>query len=85
MLYRYSHVYLDSAFTTVRKRKSLFKYLENENPPLTDLDLCVEFLPSSKRRPLAPEVARLRRVKSKAEIELMKTAADISATAHAKV
>lgn len=51
----------------------------------TDFDLLVEFIPNRRRRRLAPEVAKLRRIKSKAEIELMRKAADISATAHAKV
>lgn len=73
MLTGYSHVYLDSAFTTV------------QNGTVTELDLLVDFLPSGRRRPLAPEVAKLRRIKGKAEIELMRKAADISATAHAKV
>jgi len=66
----------------VPRRKGLFDFL---NVPQTDLDLLVEFIPSSRRRRLAPEVAKLRRIKSKAEIELMRKAADISATAHAKV
>ena len=51
----------------------------------TDDDLNFDFLPSRRRRQLAPEVAKLRRIKSKAEIDPIKQAADISATAHAKV
>ena len=84
MLAGYDHVYLDSAFTTFEKPKGVLGY-HDPSPPMTELDLLVQFLPYSKRRQLAPEVAKLRRIKSKAEIKLMKKAADISATAHAKV
>ena len=85
LLSRYSLIYLDSAFTTVPKPKSLFNFLKDESVKETDDDLNFDFLPSRRRRQLAPEVAKLRRIKSKAEIEPIKQAADISATAHAKV
>ena len=85
MLTPYSRIYLDSAFTTIPKRNGPFHFLNDENVTKTDLDFHVDFLPSKKRKLLAPEVAKLRRIKSKAEIELMRKAADISATAHAKV
>lgn len=39
----------------------------------------------AKLRSLSPEVAKLRAIKSKSEQELMRTAADISGNAHAKV
>jgi len=67
------------------KPKSLFNFFKDESVKETDDDLNFDFLPSRRRRPLAPEVAKLRRIKSKAEIEPIKQAADISATAHAKV
>lgn len=86
ILPRYSYVYLDAAFTTVPKRRSLLDYLhDGARPPVNNLDILVDFLPRSNRRALAPEVAKLRRIKSKAEVELMRKAADISAIAHAKV
>lgn len=75
----YSYIYLDSAFTTVHKQN---QFLKDEK---TDLDLLIELPPSARPRQLAPEVAKLRRIKSKAEIKLMRKAADISAIAHAKV
>jgi len=67
------------------KPKSLFNFLKDDSLKETDDDLNFDFLPSRRRRQLAPEVAKLRRIKSKAEIELITKAADISATAHAKV
>ena len=69
----------------MQRGKGLFHHPNDDNVPQTDLDLLVEYIPSSRRRRLAPEVAKLRRIKSKAEIELMRKAADISAIAHAKV
>ena len=50
-----------------------------------DYDSLLESLSSSKRKPLAPEVGRLRAVKSKWEQAVMRQAADISARAHNKV
>jgi intermediate cleaving peptidase 55 len=40
---------------------------------------------SSARQPLAPQLAKWRAIKSKAEQEVMRHAADISARAHTKV
>lgn len=45
----------------------------------------MDSLVSSKRKPLSPEVGRLRSVKSKVEQDIMRQAADISARAHNKV
>lgn len=45
----------------------------------------MEALSGSQRKPLAPEVANLRAIKSKCEQDIMRAAADISGTAHAKV
>lgn len=47
--------------------------------------MLVDSLSSSGRKPLAPEVARLRAIKSEAEQEVMRAAADISGRSHAKV
>jgi Xaa-Pro aminopeptidase len=77
MLSRYSHIYLDSMLMPSRKKPA--------RRPNEDLAWLIDFIPCSRQRPLAPEVAKLRRIKSEAEIELMRRAADISATAHAKV
>ena len=45
----------------------------------------MEALSSSRRKPLAPVVAKLRSIKSPAEQAVMRAAADISGTAFAKV
>ena len=50
-----------------------------------EVDSIVDSLSSTKRRNLAPEVAKLRSIKSEAEQGVMRTAADISARAHTKV
>lgn len=48
-------------------------------------DTLLESLSGQKRRPLAPEVGRLRAIKSEAEQKVMRAAADISSHAHTKV
>lgn len=45
----------------------------------------MDSLSSKKRKALAPELAKLRAVKSESEQRIMHCAADISAHAHAKV
>src|SRR6266481_977180 len=84
------HVYLDlPASATPRssrsRPKSILKYISNSLPARREYDSIVEALSGSKRKPLAPEVSKLRVIKSKCEQDIMKAAADISGTAHAKV
>ncbi|KAI9069540.1 hypothetical protein FKP32DRAFT_1671270 [Trametes sanguinea] len=84
-----SWVYLDIPTYTRRARtmttKSLIKYLSPSGGlSRGDYDTLIESLSSSKRKPLSPEVGRLRAVKSKAEQKVMRQAADISARAHNK-
>ena len=50
-----------------------------------EYDMVVESISRSKLKSLAPEVAKLRAVKSEAEQRIMRSAADISGLAHAKV
>ena len=50
-----------------------------------EYDALLDSLSGLGRRALAPEVGRLRAVKSKAEQAVMRQAADISARAHNKV
>lgn len=50
-----------------------------------EYDILLESLSSSKRKALAPEVGRLRAIKSKYEQEVMRQAADVSARAHNKI
>ncbi|KIK55353.1 hypothetical protein GYMLUDRAFT_231086 [Collybiopsis luxurians FD-317 M1] len=86
ILQQYPNVYVDAPSSSRTRRgsrattKSLLKYL---NGP-SDAELVVESLGKVKPKPLAPEVGRLRAIKSVAEQKLMRTAADISGRAHAK-
>lgn len=52
---------------------------------LTEYDRLLDLLDNLKPEPLAPQVARLRSIKSKYEQNVMRQAADISARAHNKV
>ncbi|KAL1664833.1 peptidase M24, structural domain-containing protein [Schizophyllum commune] len=69
----YSNIYTDLDGTSQRRGRSRsgLKYLSISNP-------------APKQLPLGPEVARLRAIKSDAEVRVMRAAADISARAHAK-
>lgn len=85
-----SHVYVDlPASATPRssrsRPKSIFKYLANSPPARREYDSIMETLSGSKRKPLAPEISKFRAIKSKCEQVIMRAAADISGTAHAKV
>ncbi|KAA1465904.1 peptidase M24 [Dentipellis sp. KUC8613] len=64
--------------------KSLLKYLVGSGAAKGPHESILEGLSANKRKPLAPLVGKLRSVKSKAEQAVMKSAADISGTAHAK-
>lgn len=85
----HSYVYVDVPPTHTRKgprgsSKSILKYLSPPVDARSDYDILVDSL-SGKRKPLAPQVAKLRVIKSKAEQRVMRSAADISGRAHAKV
>ncbi|KAL1675499.1 peptidase M24, structural domain-containing protein [Schizophyllum commune] len=84
----YSHVYIDLDGGSPRRgrSRSVLKHLTTSNPAKTASEIAMETfsLSSNKRRPLSPEVARLRAIKSDAEVRVMRAAADISARAHAK-
>ncbi|KAI0676693.1 peptidase M24, structural domain-containing protein [Trametes maxima] len=82
-------IYLDIPTHSKRIRasspRSLLKYLSpSSGLSRGEYDSLVDSLSSSKRRPLSPEVGRLRAIKSKAEQAVMRQAADISARAHNK-
>ncbi|KAI0637633.1 peptidase M24, structural domain-containing protein [Trametes polyzona] len=84
-----SYVYLDIPTYSKRARasspRSLLKYLSPSGGlSRGEYDSLVDSLSSSKRKPLSPEVGRLRAVKSKVEQRVMRQAADISARAHNK-
>ncbi|TRM62399.1 peptidase M24 [Schizophyllum amplum] len=84
----YSHVFvdLDGSNTSRRRSRSVLKFLSPSNPNKSALETAMETfsLPASKRRPLSAEVAKLRAIKSDAEMRVMRAAGDISGRAHAK-
>ncbi|KLO07415.1 peptidase M24, partial [Schizopora paradoxa] len=81
----YSNIYVDSQFAPQRRGRprSVLKYLSSATSK-SDSDGVMDVLPSSKRLNLAPELAKLRSIKSPAEIRAMRNAADVSGRAHAK-
>ncbi|KAI0346938.1 peptidase M24 [Trametopsis cervina] len=88
----FSNIYLDipSSSTLSRRgrtlsHKSMLKYLApGATSARLEYDSVIDSITSSKLRPLAPEVARLRVIKSESEQRIMRAAADISGNAHAK-
>ncbi|TFK43119.1 peptidase M24 [Crucibulum laeve] len=88
ILPKYSNVYIDlpnpthPSSTKRTSQKSLLKFLTL--PARAEYESVLDTLSTSKRKPLAPELARLRAIKSPAEQCVMRQAADISARAHAK-
>ncbi|KAJ8085839.1 aminopeptidase [Marasmius tenuissimus] len=83
---QYSHVYLDVPPAKTRRgmksaSKSFLKYLAGTASPTTDP--IIEML-NQKPRPLQPQLARLRAIKSENEQKVMREAGDISGRAHAK-
>ncbi|KAG6915465.1 hypothetical protein DXG01_011332 [Tephrocybe rancida] len=84
----HQQIYVDVPSTHTRRgpratSKSVLKYLAPSVEARSDYDVIVDSL-SKKRRPLAPEVAKLRAIKSAAEQRVMRAAADISGQAHSK-
>lgn len=84
----YSKIYVDVPPTHTRRgprstTKSILKFLSPPAVPRSEYDILVDSV-TAKRQPLAPEVAKLREFKSKAEQRVMRAAADISGRAHAK-
>ncbi|KAF9551563.1 hypothetical protein CPC08DRAFT_715038 [Agrocybe pediades] len=69
--------------TSYKKPRSLLKYLSGSSS--TEQEDVVDSISGSMRRPLAPQMGKLRSIKSKAEQRVMRQAADISGRAHAKV
>jgi len=88
----YSHVYMDVPSSSLSRRgrslphKSLVKFLSPDpaDPARSEYSTIIQNIISSKRKSLAPEIAKLRAVKSEAEQHLMRAAADISGHAHTK-
>ena len=96
LLPSFSHIFVDepdpqrysrpTRRTSATIAKSIIKHLSSSSE--LDASGCENILSTisgSKRKPLAPEIARLRVIKSPAEQKVMRAAANISGRAHAKV
>jgi len=84
LLPQFSDVYIDLPNKSSRRKSNwLLNYLPGSL--LSDTDSVLDSLFSSSRKPLAPQLGRLRSIKSAAEQAVMRKAADISAQAHTKV
>ncbi|KAJ7067901.1 peptidase M24 [Mycena amicta] len=87
VLSSYSNVFVDTPAGDYRKRskpgyKSILQYLSSSAASWNESDSVVDALASSRRKPLSPKIARLRAVKSDAELNMMRAAATISCRAH---
>ncbi|KAJ3479046.1 hypothetical protein NLI96_g9335 [Meripilus lineatus] len=85
----FSNVYMDAPPNSRRGRglshKAIMKYLSFSNSSSrSEFENFVDSVIPSKRQSLAPEVAKLRSIKSDPEKTIMRKAADISGRAHAK-
>jgi intermediate cleaving peptidase 55 len=81
-----SHVYVDAPPPPPRKRGNVLGFLQGQaGAARAEFDSVVDGLSGSRKRALAPEVGRLRAIKSPVEQKVMRAAADISGMAHAKV
>jgi len=79
-----SSVYIDLPNNSSRRKSN---WLLNCLPGslLSDTDSLLDHISSLSRKPLAPQLGKLRSIKSAAEQAVMRKAADISARAHTKV
>lgn len=86
LLPAHDNIYVDIFNPSSRRSspRSILKYLSSSEPR-SEYDTIMEALNSSRRKPLAPVVAKLRSIKSPAEQAVMRAAADISGIAFAKV
>lgn len=80
----YSNVYLDAPKQAPGRRRSILHYLSSARASDTE-SLLDRISSSSKVRPLSHHLHKLRQIKSPAEISIMREAAALSGTAHAKV
>jgi hypothetical protein len=67
------------------KSKLLLEYVTGPKASKGEYEKLVADINNSKRKPLAPELGRLRAIKSVNEQNVMRQASDISGRAHAKV
>jgi len=85
LLPSYSNIFVDAPSTSTRKSsspRSLLKFLTSS--VRTESEAALDAISSMKKVALAPQVAKLRAIKSPAEQAIMHEAATISGRAHAK-
>jgi intermediate cleaving peptidase 55 len=83
----YDNIYVDVLNPPSRRSspRSILKYLSPSSEQRSEYDAIMEALNRSRRKSLAPIVAKLRSIKSPSEQAVMRAAADVSGTAFAKV
>jgi len=98
-LFNYSNIYVDMPPSRTRRgyksasAKNLLKYLSlglgsdegGAKEAFSETESIIEGINKARRKALAPEISRLRAIKSEREQGVMRAAADISGRAHAKV
>jgi intermediate cleaving peptidase 55 len=80
-----SHVYVDAPSPPPRKRGNVLGFLQYDGAKRGEFDAVIDGLSNSRKRPLAPEVGKMRTIKSPVEQHAMRAAAEISSKAHTKV
>lgn len=85
LLPTFSNVFLDTPKHSAPRKRSLNLLNALSTPTLSNVDTALGKVAWSKVQPLSREVHQLRKLKSPAEIALMRKSADLSGNAHAKV
>jgi intermediate cleaving peptidase 55 len=81
----YDNIYVDIPGISSTRRRSLMERLSSAYPAKSEVDSMLKGIPPFKIKPLAPSIHRLRKIKSEAEIKLIRNAANVSGSAHSKV
>ena len=85
LISNHTYVYADSSSSSRRSRHRNMLQLLSNPADQSDYEKIIGSLPQTRRRSLAPEVGKMRSIKSEAEQLIMRQAAKISGRAHAKV
>ena len=85
LISNHTYVYADSSSSSRRSRHRNMLQLLSNPADQSDYEKIIGSLPQTRRRNLAPEVGKMRSIKSEAEQLIMRQAAKISGRAHAKV
>ncbi|PAV20579.1 peptidase M24 [Pyrrhoderma noxium] len=84
LISNHTYVYADSSSSSRRSRHRNMLQLLSNPADQSDYEKIIGSLPQTRRRSLAPEVGKMRSIKSEAEQLIMRQAAKISGRAHAK-